>query len=45
MEVIRDEPFMNSGAITDLPDDPDSATFKYQQKVTGQRGNNGAKGV
>ena len=28
----RDEPFINNfGVIIDVPDDPDSASFKYKQ--------------
>ena len=28
-----------------MPDDPDSAWFKYKQKITGQSGNDGIKDV
>ena len=39
----RDEPFINNGVIIDVPDDPDSASFKYKQKITGQTENNEKK--
>ena len=45
-QYYRDWPFIdNNGAITDVPDNPDSASFKYKQDITGQRGNNGTKDV
>ena len=35
----RDKPFMNNnGAIVDIPDDPDNASYNYKQKITGQIG-------
>ena len=43
-QYYRDEPFIgNNGNIADVPDDPDSASFKYKQKITGQTGNVGTK--
>ena len=42
----RDEPFINDEDVTiDIPDDPDSASFKYKQKVTFQTGYAETKGV
>ena len=42
----RDEPFIgNNDNIIDVPDDPDSASFNYKQKITGQTGNNETKNV
>ena len=34
-----------NGNIFGVPDDPDSTSFTYKQKVTGQTGNNGTKDV
>ena len=32
-QYYRDEPFINNnGILTDVPDDPDRASFKYKQK-------------
>ena len=31
--------------MIDITDDPDSVSFKYEQKVTGQTGNDGTKDV
>ena len=45
-QYYRDEPFIhNTGNITDVCNDPDNASFKYKQKVTGQTGNDGTKDV
>ena len=41
-----DEPFTNdTGVIIDVHDDPNSASFKYKQKIPGQTRNNGTKDV
>ena len=41
-----DEPIIdNEGNIIDFPDDPDSASFKYKEKLTGQTRNNGRKDI
>ena len=45
LQYYRDEPFINNGAIIDVPEDPDSASFEYKQKITGQTGNDGTKDV
>ena len=38
-QYYRDEPFINdNGVIIDVPDDPDSASFKSKQKITVQTG-------
>ena len=29
----------------DVPDDPDNASFKFKQNITGQAGNDGTKNV
>ena len=40
------EPFIkNNDVIIDVLDDPDSASFKSKQKITGQTGNDGTKEV
>ena len=40
------EPFIdNNGNIIDVRDDPDSTSFKYKQKITGETGNDGTKDV
>ena len=45
-QYYRDEPFINNnGDIIDIPDDPDTTSFNYQQKITGQAGNNSRKDV
>ena len=45
-QYYRDEPFIDdNGTIIDVPDNPDSVSFKYKQKITGQTGNNVRKGV
>ena len=45
-QYYRDEPFMNNhGVITDVHDGPDNVSFKYNQKLTGQTGNDGTKDV
>ena len=44
-QYYRDESFINNNVIVDVPDDPDSASFKFKQKVTGQTGNDGTKDV
>ena len=42
----RDEPFIgNNDAFIDVPDDPENASFKYKQKITGQTRGNGTKDV
>ena len=33
----------DNGVIIDVPDDPDKASFKYKEKITGQTGNEGTK--
>ena len=35
----------NNGAIIDVPDDPDNASFRYKQKTTSQTGNDGPEDV
>ena len=45
-QYYGDEPFIdNNGNIIDVRDDPDSASFKYKQKITGETGNDGTKDV
>ena len=45
-QYYRDEPFINNnGDIIDIPDDPDTTSFNYQQKITDQAGNNSRKDV
>ena len=45
-QYYGDEPFIdNNGNIIDVRDDPDSASFKYKQKITGETGNDGIKDV
>ena len=45
-QYYRDEPFINNnGVIIDVPDDPDSASFKSKQKITVQTGNDGTKDI
>ena len=45
-EYYRDEPFIDGNDnIIDVPDDSDSSSFKYKQKITGQTGNDGTKYV
>ena len=44
-QYYRDEPFVNNVVIIDVPDDSDSASFKYKQKTTGQTGNDRTKDV
>ena len=45
-QYYTDEPFINNNGVTiDVPDDSDSASFKYKQKITGQTGNDGTKDV
>ena len=45
-QYYRDEPIINNdGNIIDFLDDPDSVSFKYKQKITGQTGDNGTKDV
>ena len=45
-QYYRDEPIIdNNGDIFDIPDDPDTTSFNYKQKITGQTGNNGRKDV
>ena len=45
-QYYKDESFIdNNGNIIDIPDDPDSASFKYKQKITGQTGNDRTKDV
>ena len=37
-QYYGDEPFIdNNGNIIDVRDDPDSASFKYKQKITGEK--------
>ena len=42
-QYYRDEPFINNVVIIDISDDPDSASFKSKQNITGQTGNDGTK--
>ena len=44
-QYYRNEPFLNNEDIIDVPDDPDSASFKYKLKTTAEKGNNGTKDV
>ena len=45
-KYYRDEPIIdNYGNVIKFPDDPDSASFKYKEKITGQAGDNGRKDV
>ena len=42
----RNERFIyGNGVIIDVPDDSNSASFKYKQRITGQRGNDETKGI
>ena len=35
-QYYRDEPFIdNDGYIIDVPEDPNTASFKYKEKITG----------
>ena len=36
VQYSRDEQFLKNGDIIDVCNDPDSASFKYKQKITGQ---------
>ena len=41
-QYYRNEPVLgNNGSIVDLPNDNNSASFKFKQKITGQTGNDG----
>ena len=45
-QYCKNEPFItDDGVVIDIPDDPDSASFKYKQKITGQTWNDGTKDV
>ena len=44
-QYYRDEPFIDSDGDIDIPDDPDTTSFNYKQKITGQTGNNARKDV
>ena len=45
-QYYRDEPCIGGNDnIIEIPDDPDSASFKYKQKITYQAGNDGTKDV
>ena len=45
-QYYRDEPTVNAdGNIVDFPDDPNSASFKYKETITGKTENNGRKDV
>ena len=45
-QCYRDEPFIdNDGDIIDIPEDPNSASFKYKQKITGQTRDDARKDV
>ena len=45
-QYYTNEPFINNnGAIIDVPDDSDSASFKSKQKIMGRTGNDGTKDV
>ena len=35
----------NNGVISEVPDDPESASLKYKQKITRQAGNDGTKDI
>ena len=38
-QYYRDEPFIdNDGDIIDVPEDPNTAPFKYKEKITGHTG-------
>ena len=38
-QYYRDEPFIDeNGNIIDVPDEPDSSSYKYKQKIAGQTG-------
>ena len=42
----RDEPFVNDDWVfIDLPNNPDSTSFKYKQKITSQTEHDGTKAV
>ena len=41
-QYYRNEPVLgNNDSIVDLPNDNNSASFKFKQKITGQTGNDG----
>ena len=43
-QYCKNEPFItDDGVVIDIPDDPDSASLKYKQKITGQTGNDRTK--
>ena len=45
-QYYRDKPVIkNDRDIVDFPNDLDSASFKYKQKITGQTGDNGKEDV
>ena len=45
-QYYRDEPLINNnGNIISFSDNPDSASFKYKQKITDQTSNDGTKDV
>ena len=45
-QYYRDEPVIkNDRDVVDFPNDLDSASFKYKQKITGQTGDNGKEDV
>ena len=45
-QFYRDEPTINNnGEIIDLPDNNNSASFRFKQQIKEQRGNGGTKDV
>ena len=45
-QYYRDEPALNTdGSNIDFPDDKNSASLKFKQKITGQTGSEGTKDV
>ena len=45
-QYYRDEKDLNNnGVVIDFPNNTDSASYKFIQKVTGQTGNDGTKDV
>ena len=45
-QYCKNEPFItDDGVVIDIPDDPDSASLKYKQKITSQTGNDGTKDI
>ena len=45
-QYCKNEPFItDDGDVIDIPDDRDSASLKYKQKITSQTGNDGTKDI